>query len=140
MGPVVTLRPVDQNVVAVAPLRAVHAPAGHQYRIARKALGGTAKRLFDATAAAAALILLTPFFLLIALFVRLETRGPALYRQQRTGFRGRTFTILKFRTMRVMEASARVQQAQRDDGRVTRVGRVLRRCSLDELPQLFNVL
>lgn len=77
---------------------------------------------------------------MIALWVRMETPGPALYRQQRTGFRGRTFTILKFRTMRVMETSTRIRQAQRDDDRVTNVGRVLRRCSLDELPQLLNVL
>lgn len=140
MGPVVILRSADQNAVAVAPLREVHAPAGHQYRIARSALGGTAKRAFDVAASGTALVLLAPFLLMIALWVRMETPGPALYRQQRTGFRGRTFTILKFRTMRVMETSTRIRQAQRDDDRVTNVGRVLRRCSLDELPQLLNVL
>lgn len=123
----------------VAPLRRVHAPAAYEYRIAPAPIGGAKKRVFDAVAASAALVALAPVLLLIAGLVRLDSPGPAIYRQNRTGFRGRAFTIYKFRTMRTMESSQTVQQARPGDARVTRLGRLLRRTSLDELPQLFNV-
>jgi lipopolysaccharide/colanic/teichoic acid biosynthesis glycosyltransferase len=77
---------------------------------------------------------------MVALAVRLDSRGPILFRQNRNGFNGRPFRIYKFRSMTVMEDGAVVTQAKRDDARVTRVGRFLRRSSLDELPQLLNVL
>jgi putative colanic acid biosynthesis UDP-glucose lipid carrier transferase len=98
------------------------------------------KRSFDFAFALFALVVLAPTLLLIALMIKLETGGPALYRQQRTGYQGRVFTIFKFRTMSVMEDSSAVRQATVGDSRVTRVGAVLRRLSLDELPQLVNVL
>jgi undecaprenyl-phosphate galactose phosphotransferase/putative colanic acid biosynthesis UDP-glucose lipid carrier transferase len=98
------------------------------------------KRAFDIASAATILILLSPLMLLTALMIKLDSRGPALFRQKRTGFNGGVFSIYKFRSMRVLEDGARIPQATRDDPRVTRLGRWLRRTSIDELPQLFNVL
>jgi undecaprenyl-phosphate galactose phosphotransferase/putative colanic acid biosynthesis UDP-glucose lipid carrier transferase len=72
--------------------------------------------------------------------VKLDSRGPAFFRQRRNGFNNRDFEILKFRTMHTMEDGENVQQACRHDPRVTRVGAFLRRSSIDELPQLINVL
>jgi len=99
------------------------------------------KRAFDLAVSAAALIVLLPLFALIAVAVRLESAGPAFFRQERMGRGNRLFSVLKFRTMRAEAADADgVRSAGRDDDRVTRVGRLLRRTSLDELPQLLNVL
>jgi exopolysaccharide biosynthesis polyprenyl glycosylphosphotransferase len=109
------------------------------------------KRLFDVIASAALLVLLAPLMLMIALAVRLDSRGPALFSQPRAGRDGRPFRILKFRTMcadaeeRISEVIAPDELSEpmfklRQDPRVTRLGRFLRRTSLDELPQLFNVL
>lgn len=99
------------------------------------------KRVFDIVVGAALLVGFSPLLLLVALAVRLDSRGPVLYRQQRTGFGGATFSVYKFRTMSVDACQAPdVRQATRHDPRVTRVGRILRRTSLDEFPQLLNVL
>ena len=87
-----------------------------------------------------ALVLLAPLLGLIALAVRIDSRGPALYRQERVGERGRHFTIFKFRSMVVDAESNGVQWAGENDPRVTRVGRFLRLTRLDELPQLLNVV
>lgn len=95
---------------------------------------------FDVAVAGLALVLLAPLLALIALLVRLDSPGPALFRQTRTGLNGRTFQIYKFRSMRVQENGAVVRQASRADARVTRLGAFLRKTSLDELPQLLNVL
>lgn len=84
-------------------------------------------------------IMLLPM-LLIALLVRLTSRGPAIFKQRRYGLDGKEIVVYKFRTMRVTEDGAAISQATRDDPRITPIGRVLRRFSLDELPQLFNVL
>ena len=78
--------------------------------------------------------------LLTALAVKLETQGPVLFRQQRSGFNAKRFMIFKFRTMTVMEDGDGVTQATRNDARITNLGAVLRSTSIDELPQLFNVL
>ena len=78
--------------------------------------------------------------LLIALAVRLESPGPVLFKQRRYGLDGREFRIWKFRTMRTLDDADMVAQATRDDPRLTRIGGFLRRTSLDELPQLINVL
>jgi undecaprenyl-phosphate galactose phosphotransferase/putative colanic acid biosynthesis UDP-glucose lipid carrier transferase len=98
------------------------------------------KRAFDIVSATAILILLSPLMLLTALMIKLDSRGPALFRQKRNGFNGSKFLIYKFRSMRVLEDGAHIQQATRNDLRFTRLGRWLRRTSIDELPQLFNVL
>jgi putative colanic acid biosynthesis UDP-glucose lipid carrier transferase len=99
-----------------------------------------AKRAFDIAAATTGLLILAPLLLAVALAIQIESRGPVLFRQARGGFNGRTFNILKFRTMHVMENDAVVIQATPSDIRVTRIGRWLRRSSADELPQLINVL
>lgn len=101
---------------------------------------GPAKRALDLGIALPLLVLLAPLMAGIALLIRLESKGPALFRQTRTGICGRAFRILKFRTMRVMEDGAEVIQARQKDPRLTRIGAFLRRYSLDELPQLFNVV
>jgi undecaprenyl-phosphate galactose phosphotransferase/putative colanic acid biosynthesis UDP-glucose lipid carrier transferase len=99
-----------------------------------------AKRLFDVVIASAMLVVLFPLLLVAAVAVKLETHGPIVFKQRRRGFNGREFVIHKFRTMRVMEDGDKIRQASRRDPRVTRLGRLLRRSSIDELPQLFNVL
>lgn len=85
-------------------------------------------------------VLALPVIALIALAVKFDSHGPVLFRQRRIGQNQTTFEVMKFRTMHVLEDGADLAQATRNDPRVTRVGRVLRRMSLDELPQLFNVL
>ncbi|TCW83051.1 undecaprenyl-phosphate glucose phosphotransferase [Burkholderia sp. SRS-46] len=99
------------------------------------------KAIFDRLFAAAALVGTAPLLLAIAAAVRLSSAGPVLFRQRRKGADGKPFTIYKFRTMRLhANADDTVQQATRDDPRVTRIGAFLRRTSLDELPQFINVL
>ncbi|KVZ76993.1 undecaprenyl-phosphate glucose phosphotransferase [Burkholderia ubonensis] len=98
------------------------------------------KAVFDRLFAAAVLIATAPLLLAIALAVRLSSKGPVLFRQQRQGANGKTFTIIKFRTMRLHDDHDAVRQATRDDPRITRVGAFLRRTSLDEMPQFINVL
>lgn len=113
---------------------------------------GLAKRAMDLIGALLGLVVLAPLMLAIALLIRLESPGPALFRQRRLGCGGRPFWMLKFRTM-VVDAEHRLSELEplnesaggvlfkiRRDPRVTRVGRWLRRSSLDELPQLLNVL
>jgi putative colanic acid biosynthesis UDP-glucose lipid carrier transferase len=103
-------------------------------------VNGAAKRAFDVALAAALLVLAWPVMLAIAAAVRLESAGPVLFRQRRYGLDGREILVCKFRTMRVCEDGVRFVQARANDPRVTRVGAFLRKTSLDELPQLFNVL
>lgn len=98
------------------------------------------KRIFDVVIAASLLVLLAPFLLVIAVLIHLDSAGPVLFRQTRLGRWGVPFEILKFRTMSVLENGERIVQATRNDPRVTRIGRFLRKSSLDELPQLVNVL
>ena len=99
------------------------------------------KRIEDVVITSLALLFLAPLLLLIALLVKLDSPGPALFRQQRHGFNHRIIEVLKFRTMRVDCAGQDGSlQATKDDPRVTRVGGFLRKTSLDELPQLLNVL
>lgn len=113
--------------------------------------GGWAKRLFDVVVSASLIAVLSPLLLLVALLVRLQDGGPALYRQRRVGADGAPFDMIKFRSM-VVDAEARLAELAavnehdgvlfkiREDPRVTRVGRFIRKFSIDELPQLFNVL
>jgi putative colanic acid biosynthesis UDP-glucose lipid carrier transferase len=99
-----------------------------------------AKRAVDIVFSSLALLLFLPLLLMIAVAVRFETRGPALFRQRRTGLNGRVFTIYKFRTMTVAEDHGDIRHATKNDARITPLGLVLRKCSLDELPQLLNIL
>ena len=97
-------------------------------------------RAIDIVVAGTALLLLAPLFLMTAIAIKLDSPGPVVFRQRRSGFNGRQFQIMKFRTMSVQEDGETVVQAKPNDSRVTRVGNWLRRTSIDELPQLFNVL
>ncbi len=99
------------------------------------------KEVFDRLFALAALLLLSPLLLALALAIKLTSAGPVLFRQLRIGQGGRPFHVVKFRSMRVhAEQDGKVTQATRDDPRITPIGRLMRRTSLDELPQFFNVL
>jgi undecaprenyl-phosphate galactose phosphotransferase/putative colanic acid biosynthesis UDP-glucose lipid carrier transferase len=98
------------------------------------------KRAFDVIASSVILVLLSPLMLLTALMIKFDSPGPVLFRQMRNGFNSSVFSIYKFRSMRVQEDGPRIQQATRNDPRVTRLGLWLRRTSIDELPQLLNVL
>jgi sugar transferase (PEP-CTERM system associated) len=105
------------------------------------ALRTAVKRAFDIFCATLLCILSSPIMLVAALIIKLESRGPMLYRQERVGQNGRTFSIAKFRSMRTdAEKDGKPRWASSNDDRVTRVGNVIRRLRIDELPQLFNVL
>ena len=98
------------------------------------------KRATDVAGSLLGLLVLSPLFLLVALAIKLESPGPVIFRQARRGFNGETFMIWKFRSMRVTESGHAMRQARKNDPRVTRVGAFIRRTSIDELPQLVNVL
>jgi Undecaprenyl-phosphate glucose phosphotransferase len=98
------------------------------------------KRALDVLLSSVLLVGLAPILVAIGLLIKLESPGPLVFCQRRKGFNGREFTIFKFRTMKVLEDGRVIQQARRNDPRVTRVGRILRATSIDELPQLINVL
>jgi Undecaprenyl-phosphate glucose phosphotransferase len=99
-----------------------------------------AKRTLDLSGALVGLLLLSPLMLLTAIAIKLESKGPVFFLQQRSGFNAKRFLIFKFRTMSVMEEGETVTQATRQDPRVSKFGGLLRATSIDELPQLFNVL
>ena len=98
------------------------------------------KMSVDCVLAAAGLALFSPLFVAVAIMIKLDSPGPVFFRQSRVGFNGRQFRILKFRTMRTLDDGADIRQATRGDARVTRIGRWLRSSSVDEIPQLVNVL
>lgn len=98
------------------------------------------KRMFDIAVASVALILLSPLLIAVAAIIKYDSAGPVFFRQRRRGYNLEEFPIWKFRTMTTMEDGAVVRQATQGDSRVTRVGRILRKYSIDELPQLINVL
>jgi Undecaprenyl-phosphate glucose phosphotransferase len=99
-----------------------------------------AKRGVDIVIAVTCLLALLPLLVIVAIAIKLDSPGPALFRQRRRGFNGRCFQIYKFRTMSVQEDGPKITQAQYSDSRITRLGKWLRRTSIDELPQLVNVL
>ena len=101
---------------------------------------GVAKRLTDVGFSAVILLLLLPLLLLIAIMVKTTSPGPIIFKQRRYGLDGREIAVYKFRTMSVTEDGAEVRQASKTDSRITRIGGILRRTSMDELPQLINVL
>ena len=99
-----------------------------------------AKRVVDVAVAGFALVAVLPVMVLAAAAIKLDSSGPVIFRQRRSGFDQREFTIYKFRTMHALDDGAAIRQARRGDARITRVGAFLRRTSIDELPQLLNVL
>jgi len=100
----------------------------------------TIKRLFDIVAASAGLILFAPLFLCTAVAIKLDSPGPVFFRQTRHGYNKQAIKVFKFRTMTTLEDGCAFRQVRRNDDRVTRVGQILRRTNIDELPQLLNVL
>ena len=98
------------------------------------------KRVLDIIGALAGLFILSPLLILVAIMIMIESPGSPIFRQRRSGYRGAPFVIYKFRTMHVVEDGPDVVQARRVDHRITSVGALLRRTSVDELPQLLNVL
>lgn len=105
------------------------------------ALDRAVKRAFDVCASICGLVLLSPLFLIVSVAIKLDSRGPIFFRQLRHGYNKEPIWVFKFRSMSVMENSSEfIKQAQKNDPRVTRIGRILRRTNIDELPQLLNVL
>jgi Undecaprenyl-phosphate glucose phosphotransferase len=104
------------------------------------AVGRATKRAMDIVLSSALIVFFAPLLIGIAVAVKVDSPGPVFFRQRRNGHQGRLFRIMKFRTMTVMEDGDVPNQVSKDDDRVTRIGRVLRKYSLDELPQLLNVL
>lgn len=99
------------------------------------------KRSMDIMLAVLLILLFSPVFIVAALSVKLSSKGPVLFRQQRVGFMNREFSVYKFRTMYVgRQDPTGVQQTTEDDARITRVGKILRKTSVDELPQIINIL
>jgi Undecaprenyl-phosphate glucose phosphotransferase len=98
------------------------------------------KRAMDIVLSFVGLLLLFPVFVVVGIAIRLESPGPVFFRQERRGFNGQSFVIWKFRSMRVIESGRAMRQVRQNDPRVTRLGRFLRASSIDELPQLVNVL
>ena len=111
--------------------------------LAPDSIYGPAKRYVDAATAAVALVALAPVFLVLGVWIRLDSAGPAIFRQERMGYRGKTFTLYKFRSMRELPAGPGElagDMTLSDDERITRPGRLLRKIRLDELPQIYNIL
>jgi Undecaprenyl-phosphate glucose phosphotransferase len=121
----------------------VHTGTLASLRLTRSALSTVevaTKRSFDIVAASVIILLSLPLLLTIALMIRLDSPGPVLFRQRRYGFNQQAFRIFKFRTMTTTDDGSVIVQATRNDPRITRIGRMLRRYNLDELPQLLNVV
>lgn len=115
-------------------------PETSLHRGAERLSSAALKRLIDILGASVALIVLSPLLALVAIIAAWDTAGFPVFCQRRTGLHGRVFIIYKFRSMRVCEDGDTIRQATRNDYRITGFGGFLRRTSIDELPQLFNVL
>jgi len=111
-----------------------------EYPRVRSNLNALSKRLFDILFSSVAIITLLPVMAVIAILIKLESRGPILFKQLRNGLNNEEIEVWKFRSMSVMENGQTVKQVTKNDPRVTAVGGILRKYSLDELPQFFNVL
>ncbi len=143
---------LDSGAIAEHEVHKQALPLRTDARISIEGLGFLVKRSVDFVGALLGLLFLSPIMVIVALLIRFDSPGPVLFRQSRRGYRGRIFPVLKFRTMTVdaeerlgglensNESAGGVLFKLRNDPRVTRVGTFLRRYSLDELPQLINVL
>ena len=127
---------LNHSVSDVDGLPAIHL---NESPLTSKPTAALSKSLLDKTVALMAIIVLSPLLLAIGLAVKLTSPGPVFFKQDRHGWNGKVIQVWKFRSMRVHD-DHEVKQAQRNDSRITSVGRFIRRTSLDELPQLFNVL
>ena len=133
-----TLFPLDRTILIPADLYSIIAARPRMFTVTGEPLN--LKRTADVVAAAIALLLLLPLFAILALAVRIDSRGCVFYRQQRIGYHKKPFYIYKFRTMRADAEASGPALSTLDDPRVTRVGHFLRKYRLDELPQFWNVL
>ncbi|MFX0540915.1 sugar transferase [Roseovarius sp. S4756] len=125
----------------MADSEALELPGPEEEIVAPEGMAWSFKKALERSAALFLLALLLPLLLLIALFVKLDSRGPVLFIQSRFGQGGKPFNCYKFRTMHINECDqSGARQTADVDSRITRVGFVLRRASLDELPQIFNVI
>lgn len=116
-------------------------PVKKYYEILRHRKGSLiAKRIFDVIVASILVVILSPILLLLSILIKLDSKGPVMFRQVRVTTYGKTFRIFKFRTMVNNADKIGTQVTTKGDARVTRMGKLLRGCRLDELPQLFNVL
>ena len=106
----------------------------------RKSYYPKVKRIIDLLLSSSGLLITWPIFIIIALAIKLETRGPVLFKQRRKGFNNKTFQIVKFRTMLADDGDDKPKWTSPNDSRITRVGYLLRKTHLDELPQLINIL
>ena len=128
--------PIETSTLsAVAGFNTVNSSLGANHRF-----NSLVKYTIDKTVSAILLILLIPLFILIAILIKLDSKGPIFYKQKRYGVSGKEFLIWKFRTMTVLEEESEFKQARKGDARITTVGRILRKSSLDEIPQLLNVI
>ena len=105
-----------------------------------RALSSVAKRLFDIAASLLLLVFTLPVIVLFALLVKIDSKGPAFFRQTRVGLYGQPFNLIKLRSMRTDAEAGGAQFAQKNDPRVTRIGRIIRKLRIDELPQAWSVL
>src|ERR1700754_3479185 len=136
-----------RNLISMRPVEYAGASAystyrsQHQRRLRIEPAASIAKRVFDVVVAGAALAFFAPLLISVAIAIKLPSPGPVLFVQRRYGYRNRSFRIYKFRTRRTDAGDVRgVRQTVRGDSRVTAVGKILRKTSLDEIPQLINVL
>jgi Undecaprenyl-phosphate glucose phosphotransferase len=145
----IKILPVSARLLPDKQIRTLtnYASSGYQrissLEIQRAPLSSTervAKRAMDVLIGGAALLLFLPVFLLTAIAIKLDGEGPIFFLQNRKGFNGRQFVMFKFRTMTVQENGDSVTQVTRNDPRVTKIGKLLRAASIDELPQLVNVI
>jgi undecaprenyl-phosphate galactose phosphotransferase/putative colanic acid biosynthesis UDP-glucose lipid carrier transferase len=133
----------DNNIRSLVGARQWYKAAGFAVELQREPLTKlerALKRVIDLGIASVLLVVLSPLLVVVAVAVKLDSPGPAIFRQRRRGFNGREFYIYKFRSMHVLEDGPVIAQASKRDARVTAIGRVLRQSSIDELPQLFNVV
>jgi putative colanic acid biosysnthesis UDP-glucose lipid carrier transferase len=119
-------------------LRLLYSP--YEVTNQRTAFERVVKRAVDVVVSVTVIAFFWPLFMIAAIAIMLDSPGPIIFRQRRGGLNGKEFVIFKFRTMTVLEDGPVVTQVRQDDLRVTRIGKLLRRSSIDELPQLFNVL
>lgn len=113
---------------------------GPRIGVVARVVGAFVKRAFDIAFASLGLLITSPLWLIIPVLIRLDDGGPVLFRQSRSGLRGREFMVAKFRSMIVDAERDGARQAIPGDARITRVGRCLRATAMDELPQLWNIL
>jgi len=141
---IVTAKPVPpqvgQPIGRIDPAKFSDSDLDRAAALNEPGLASASKRAFDIAAALALIVLFSWLLVLTAIVVRLDSKGPAIYRQRRVGKDGMEFDIYKFRSMRTDAEKDGAQWAKTDDDRITRVGRFIRRTRIDELPQAFNIL